>query len=263
MCPTGNHSQQRHKGFMPDEVFFKILEDIKGHDIALRFIRWGEPLHLNTNGSLLTEELARDLVGVPVDSVKFSFQGVDRESYKEMRNIDFFEGLIDKIALLGQARGDAELPFIQVSTTVTYEAAEEIAAFRKKFEIMGVADVINVGRTSFDWLDLKAVRLRPHEIAMLEKLIKAESLVKVHPECPEVFDKLSVNWDGRVTACCMDSEDLMVVGDVSKNTVAEIWRCDALNNYRDVLARMGHDELPLCKNCWDTHGLSVPGVQKV
>lgn len=273
MCPTGNRSQKRPQGFMPDDVFYKILEDIKGHDIALRFIRWGEPLmhpnllaflraakaqgvllHLNTNGSHLTEELARDLLAVPIDSIKFSFQGVDRQSYREMRNTDFFDGLMEKIELLNRLRGDAPVPFIQLSTTVTYETPEQIAQFQER--ATPLADMVNVGHTSFDWLDLNAVRLKPDEVAMLQRLKEAESLEKVHPECPEVFDKLSINWDGKVTACCMDSDNLMVIGNVLKSSITEIWTNETMTNYRRILADMRHDDLELCKNCWDTHGLS-------
>lgn len=278
MCPTGNFSQQRAKGFMEDAVFDRILDDIDGHAVGLRFIRWGEPLmhpnlitflnkakkkgallHLNTNGSHLTEELAQSLLQVPIDSLKFSFQGVDRKSYAEMRNIDFFDGLVEKIELLNKVRGDLPTPFIQISTTVTYETPEQILAFHEKFAPL--ADMVNVGSTSFDWLDLKAVRLRPHELEMLEKLKNMQSVERVHPECPEVFDKLSINWDGKVTACCMDSDDLMVIGDLHESSLGEIWQSEKMNHYRRVLANMGHDTLPLCANCWDTHGLSKAAAE--
>lgn len=274
MCPTGNYSQKRDKGFMSEQIFDKILADIGDRPMALRFIRWGEPLmhpqviefltkakarghlvHLNTNGSYLTEEMADKLLAVPIDSIKFSFQGVDKQSYGEMRNIDFFDGLMDTITMLVRKRGEAPTPFIQLSTTVTYETEEQIAKFKDRAAELG--DMVNVGNTSFDWLDLNAVRLRPHEVEMLRKLKELESLEKVHPECPEVFDKLSVNWDGRVTACCMDSDNLMVIGQVLESTLSEIWRCEAMENYRAVLAEMRHDDLPLCANCWDTHKLSA------
>jgi radical SAM protein with 4Fe4S-binding SPASM domain len=274
MCPTGNRSQKRAQGFMPDEVFYKVLEDIKGHDIALRFIRWGEPLmhpsllpflraakaqgvliHLNTNGSHLTEELAGELLAVPIDSIKFSFQGVDRQSYREMRNTDFFDELHGKIAMLARLRGEAPTPFVQVSTTITYETEAQVAEFLRLFEPL--ADLVNVGHTNFDWLDLKAVRLKPEEMALLEKLAQAQTVTRVHPECPEVFDKLSINWDGKVTACCMDSDNLMVIGNVLEAPVATIWHNETMTHYREMLADMRHDELPLCASCWDTHGLSA------
>lgn len=278
MCPTGNFSQKRAKGFMADEVFFKVLDEIKVHGTPLRFIRWGEPLshpnvvaylqgcrdngiltHLNTNGSKLTPEMMDALIDVPLDSLKFSFQGVDRKSYGEMRNIDFFDDLVATIRQLKEKRGERAKPWLQVSTTITYENKELVRRFR---ELMApLADMVNVGRTVLEYVDLNAVRLRPHELEELRRLKELESVIKVHPECPEVFDKLSINWDGKVTACCMDSDDMMIIGDVTTQSLAEIWTCDVMTGYRSMLADMRHDELDLCKSCYDTHGLILPGLQ--
>lgn len=275
MCPTGNHSQQRPQGLMSDEVFYKILDEIRGRQVGLRFIRWGEPLmhpkiieflsaakkdghlvHLNTNGSYLTPEMADRLLDVPIDSLKFSVQGVDRNSYREMRNIDFFDKLLETAAMLHDKRGARERPFLQISTTVTYESKETQDAFLEK--VSHICDATNIGATNFDWLDLNAVRLKPSEVELLRKLSQQDSLQRVHPECPEVFDKLSFNWDGKVTACCMDSNDLMVVGDIRSQGILDIWHSDKLNDFRRLLADMRHDEMELCQHCWDTHNLFVP-----
>lgn len=278
MCPTGNRSQRRDQGFMDGDLFRKVLDQLRGHHVGLRFIRWGEPLmhpeliallaaakadghllHLNTNGSHLTPEMADRLLGIPIDSLKFSVQGVDRKSYAEMRNIDFFDDLLKTAAMLHEKRGGAALPFIQISTTVTYENKVQQEAFLT--QVKGLCDATNIGATSFDWLDLAAVRLKPSELEMLKKLIREENVVKVHPECPEVFDKLSINWDGTVSACCMDSDNLMTVGDLKSQSLLEIWNGERLTYYRQMLAEMRHDELPLCRYCYDTHNLFVPSEE--
>ncbi|CAA7622592.1 Fe-S oxidoreductases [Magnetospirillum sp. LM-5] len=278
MCPTGNFSQKRDKGFMADEIFHKIIAECREHRTPLRFIRWGEPLshpkvvdyiamahdagmltHVNTNGSKLDEAMMDALLAIPLDSLKFSFQGVDRKSYAEMRNIDFFDGLLETVRKLHAKRGDADKPFLHLSTTITYESRELVQAF--KALAAECADHVNVGRTVLEYVDVNAVRLRPHELDELKRLKEMESVIKVHPECPEVFDKLSINWDGKVTACCMDSDNMMLIGDLATQTIAEIWHSDILNHYRVMLADMRHDELALCKSCYDTHGLVVPGLQ--
>ncbi|MBI2236394.1 MAG: radical SAM protein [Magnetospirillum sp.] len=279
MCPTGNFSQKRAKGFMADETYHRLLDECAQHGAAIRFIRWGEPLthprvvdyiraahdkgvltHVNTNGSKLDETMMEALIAIPLDALKFSFQGVDRKSYGEMRNIDFFEELVATIARFREKRGERPRPWLQVSTTITYESRELVQAFKAR--LAPLADMLNVGRTVLEYVDVNAVRLRPHELEELKRLKEMESVIKVHPECPEVFDKLSVNWDGKVSACCMDSDDLMILGDLSRQSLKDIWDSDLLNHYRTVLADMRHDELPLCKSCYDTHGLSLPGLQE-
>lgn len=278
MCPTGTHAMRRPSGFMEEKVFYKILEEIRPYKTPLRFIRFGEPTmhpqlaefvraaneqgsltHINTNGSYLDADYIEALIDAGLSSLKFSFQGVDAKSFAEMRNTDFFSELVDVIRLTRDLRGDRERPFLQVSTSITYETREQVQAFRELME--GLVDSVAVGRTVMEYLDIETVRIRPDEMEMLNKLKEQESVIKKHPECPEVFDKMSINFDGTVTACCGDSDNLMLIGDLASSTLKEIWKSKQLNEYREMLADMRHDELPLCKTCFDYHGLQTPGLQ--
>jgi radical SAM protein with 4Fe4S-binding SPASM domain len=267
MCHTGTFTVKRPKGMMSEDVFARILDEAAAHGTALRFSRWGEPLlhpkavdfiracrqkgvltHINTNGSKLTDAMIEELCAIPLDSLKFSFQGVDEKSFREMRNIDFFAGLIEVIRRTAAIRGDRERPFLHVSTSTTYETPEQIAAFRQ--QIAPMVDMLTIGRTVFDRLDLDSVRLRPEERKELERLIELQSVNKAHFECPEVYDKMAVDWDGKVTACCQDHDRFMTLGDVAEQSLAEIWKCEKMEYYRSMLADMRHDELPLCATCW-------------
>ncbi|NVK18596.1 MAG: radical SAM protein [Methylocystaceae bacterium] len=280
MCPTGTFSMKRKSGFMTEELFYKILDEVKEHKTPLRFIRFGEPTmhkqlvefiraatdagsltHINTNGSYLNEKMITELMDAGLSSLKFSFQGIDAKSFEEMRNTDFYNELVDIIRLTRDLRGEREQPFLQVSTSITYETLEQVQAFRKLME--GLVDQVSVGRTVMEHLDIESVRMRPKEVEMLKMLKAEESVVKKHPECPEVYDKLSINFDGTVTACCGDSDNLMLIGDLEESTISEIWKSKRLNKYRTMLADMRHDDLPLCKTCFDYQGLQTPGLQKI
>ncbi len=281
MCPTGNHSQRRKSGFMEKGVFYEILDEVAPYKTAMRFIRWGEPLshpdiiefiqactdrgiltHLNTNGSYLTEEMAKALLDAGLSSLKYSFQGVDRETYAEMRNTDFYDELLEKMEMMKTLRGDNPLPFLHVSTSVSYETEAQTEEFKKVMS--QYVDQVSIGHTLFDFIDINAVRLRPHELEKLKWLIGQDKFVdKQHPECPEIFDKLAINWDGSVSACCNDSDNKMVVGDLGKKSLKEIWTDKMITQYRRTLADMGHDKLPLCRDCYDYQDIfSVPDRDK-
>jgi MoaA/NifB/PqqE/SkfB family radical SAM enzyme len=280
MCPVGTGAQVRKKGFMSDEVFHRVLDEAAEHGTPLRFILWGEPTlhpkwldwmaetvdrgllaHFNTNGSRITEADMRRLVDAGVQSVKFSFQGVDRKSYREMRNTDYYEELLTKVKQLHDIRGDAPYPFIHVSTTITYEGPELVSAFRER--VCAFTDKATVGRTELERFDVSKAKLSDEERAALTRMKGEEHLVRKHPNCPEVYDKLSVNWDGRVSACCRDFEAVMQVGDVLAQPLAEIWKADKLDFYRRCLARGEYDRFELCRICWDYHGLQTPGLQGI
>lgn len=272
MCPTGTFSQKRAKGFMTEQVFRKIVEEIAPRGTALRFIRFGEPTmhpqffqfleiakehgilcHVNTNGSLISDELIHQLCDLPLDSIKFSFQGIDKKSYSEMRNTDFFDDLVKLITNFNNIRGNRDKPYLHVSTSITYETTEQIQTFKALTEPL--VDKVSVGYTVMDHLDVDSVRLRPEELKTMKWLKEQQSLVKEHPQCPEVYDKLSINWDGSVSACCTDSDNIMLVGDIVDHSVHDVWNSNILNRYREILARHGHAELPLCRTCYNYAGL--------
>ncbi|WP_207717069.1 radical SAM/SPASM domain-containing protein [Clostridium beijerinckii] len=281
-CPTGTKSIQREQGIMKDEIFYKIIDEVKAYNAAIRFIRWGEPLihpklleyikyikrvsssivHINTNGSLLNDNMINEFISIPLDSIKFSFQGVDKKSYEEMRNIKFYDELLNKVRKLYSKRNNRDKPFIHVSTSITYETKEQVKKFKNELE--DFTDLITIGRTIMDHVDIEKIKLSKSEKNSLLRLKEQESVVKIHPQiCPEVYNKLSINWDGTVTACCSDYDGKMIVGDVRTQSLREIWRSDKMNYYRKNLAQNKFNKFELCSKCYDYSGLQKKGIQKV
>ncbi len=278
MCPVGVDVQVRPKGRMTEEVFSRILDQAAEHNCHLRFILWGEPtlhprwldwmgrvvdrglnVHFNTNGSRISDDDMRRIVELGVQSMKFSFQGVDAKSYREMRNTDYFDKLLERVKRLHEIRGEARYPYLHVSTTITYEGPELVREFRDR--LAAFTDKVTIGRTELGRFDSSTANLSAEERGLLEHMKREDKLVRKHPRCPEVFDKLSVYWDGRVTACCRDLEGDMLLGDIHQTPLSELWLSPKLAAYRQALARNEHDSFPLCRECWDYHGLQTPGLQ--
>jgi radical SAM protein with 4Fe4S-binding SPASM domain len=268
-CPTGVGATTRPRGQMDEIVFSKIVSEIEQYKTPIRFIRWGEPLlhpqvfdfikilnskkilcHINTNGLRLDEKLMKKLVELPLDSIKFSFQGVDQKSYTEMRNIDFFNELLNKIKRLSELRGNAEKPYIQVSTTITYETTDMIHNFVE--QVKNYVDYLNIGFTKLTYIDDDKIMLRPEEKNRLLMLREHERISKKIRECPEIFHKMSIDWDGMVTACCGDYDRFMNIGNICNSTLQEIWKSKKLDTFRKMIINNEHDRMPLCKTCYET-----------
>jgi len=273
MCPTGNKSLKRKATFMKSKVWNRIIGQCLQQDTAIRLIGWGEPLlhpqviyfikdaahagllvHVNTNASHINLGTAAPLVQAGLASIKFSFQGVDKKSYAEMRQIDFFDGMLDAIKIMRRARGSARLPYMAASTSITYETEEQVEEFRDK--LAPLVDHLGIGRTIFDFMDLSAVRLKPDQIALLTRLKELCTDEKKHPDpCPEVFDKLSIHADGSVVVCCNDYDGVTDLGNVLDRPIAEIWHHPQMEGYRERLARKEYTG-PLCSVCYDYAGLT-------
>lgn len=220
MCPVGTGIMKRAQGIMEDEVFERICDQVEKYNIkGVRFIRWGEPtihpkfmdyicrtkqikgvlVHFNTNGMALTSEMLKRIVDMKIDSVKFSFQGIDQISYSEMRSGGKMETLVDNIKKLYDIRGEKELPYISVTTTTTYESEEDINSFKSQIE--QYCDEVTVGKTKMEHIDLDRMNLTKDRYEIYRQCILADKNMKVkHLQvCPELHDKLSINWDGTVS----------------------------------------------------------------
>ena len=243
ICPTGMRTVKRNQGFMTGNIYQKILNELRIYGTPIRFVRWGEPTlhpqltyfieqakkggllcHINTNGFFMDSEFISRILHIPLDVIKFSMQGINRRDYKKMRAIDFFDELLANIKELYLRRNDRRKPFIEIGTTIMNDSTEDVVEFKR--QLSQVCDRVTIGETR-----------------------NLNKPAKRYIECPEVFDKLSVNWDGLVTACCGDYDNEMIVGDIKETTLKEIWGNSKMKYYRQMLADMRHAELPLCRNC--------------
>jgi len=268
MCPTGLHALGRPGGFMTRETHNAILEKTAPFKSSIRYIGWGEPLmhtqiswfidaashdgrltHLNTNGSkfITDQTVPARLVSAGLSSIKFSFQGADRETYHAMRRVDFFEELLFAIDMMRNARGWNYRPFIAASTTTTTESEETIARFKSR--IAPMVDQLTIGKTVFEFIDMAAVQ--PKQRALLEEAAQHQTVDKRHPDpCPEVYNKLTIHWDGAVRVCCNDYSGTTDLGNIVTDDFADIWRHPTIEAYRERLGRKEYSG-PLCGVCYD------------
>lgn len=270
-CPTGTKSMQRVKGFMSDAVVDALIDNVAKYNIpGVRFIRWGEPtmhpkyieiiervkktgalVHINTNGSLLNEEQIKRLIDVKLDSIKFSFQGADEGTYNEMREGGDYNRLLEIVRRMYDLRGGKPYPYIQISTTLTGETAQQVENF--KSDVGGYCDYYNIGYTKLNHLNVDDMNIDGAEKEKIRKLQEHERIHHVYSEvCPEAFDKLSINWNGDVTLCCADYDGYLVVGNILDMSIKQLFNSNAANQYRDIIAEKQYGRIKCCSTCYQT-----------
>lgn len=147
-----------------------------------------------------------------------------------MRKGGSYSQLLAAIKMMHKIRGDEKEPYISVTTSITYESEEEIALFKR--EVYPYCDEIDVGRTKLQHVDIAHMELSDERRRIYEQFMKEDKRkIKHMTVCPEIWDKLLINWDGSVSACCQDYDNLMLSGNIMQNDLHEIF----MGTKRDVL----------------------------
>lgn len=75
-------------------------------------------------------------------------------------------------------------------------------------------------------------------------------------KCTVPYQKMSIRSDGKVSLCCNDVYGRYTLGDLSVQTLVDVWYGRDYNNLRNVLFN-GRENHNYCKTC-DVYGISVP-----
>jgi radical SAM protein with 4Fe4S-binding SPASM domain len=234
-CPR--YDMTRPKGEMSDELFHKIIQDSKEfkHAEIVPFLN-GEPfifsriwewldymkdlkVYLFTNAELI--DVDRIVKYTNIRYICCSVNAATKETYdKIMRGPDFNKVISNVQELIKKA------PFpVYVSMVITEDNKHEWKLFKKtwgKNHIFG--EFKNWGGARHDATERSGTR----------KL------------CLIALKTMSILWDGRVVACCMDYDGKLILGDVNKQSLMEIY-------HQSKWFRNKHRSLDFniepCKNC--------------
>ncbi len=80
--------------------------------------------------------------------------------------------------------------------------------------------------------------------------------------CPAPWSSLSILWDGRVVPCCFDVNADYVVGDISRNTLQEIWNGRPMRQLRLGFAGRKAPAGPPCSSCHIPHDAAILGAPR-
>jgi hypothetical protein len=67
--------------------------------------------------------------------------------------------------------------------------------------------------------------------------------------CSRALTQIMVLWDGRVSLCCFDGEGEVILGDLRKQTIREVFNGELALKYRTFHMEGRRQELPLCAGC--------------
>lgn len=255
VCPYVK--MQRAKGKMQAELFRTIIDEVARESPETRV--WlaimGEPLmdkdmvsylryardhgvqriHLNTNGTFLEGQLAKDIMDAGVESIYVAIDALTSETFGKVRlggdfhrvkrNVEHFLNL--------RAQYSYTKPEIAVQFIVMNENESEIEEFHNYWLARGA---------------VVKIRLRQG----WGRDISAPDLQKINIErfpCPWLLRTMNIHWNGRVTQCDADYEEKYSGGDLNYQSIKEVW--NGKLGQRRERHWAGDFQHPLCSGCQD------------
>ena len=232
-CLSGTKQINRKNAYFDLELFKKIIQQIHKKSWIINLYFQGEPLlHPNviemiricnkvglmtvisTNGNLITEQLANDLIDSGLDVLIISLDGWNQETYEVYRKGGNFTKLLQGMNLLAEAKqkNQSKTPsFIAqcLSTSVTEKNTSEIEKIANKFGFDFHLKSIQI----YDQTDSHKLLPTSNSRYVLNEG-KLFSKAKNKNCCRRLWTHSVITSDGLNVACCNDKFPEHIFGDI-------------------------------------------------
>ena len=271
-CPTSDNELlkkfSRPKGMMDLGLFKKIIDDINIYakktltkPKSLLLYKDGEPLLnknidkmisyvkknnaidfvcVTTNASLLNKEMTNKVLESNLDTLRVSIQSLTQSGFKEITKTKFDQIKIkDNISYFYSQKKKLNKKTEVLIQYVDCENLDKctIDNFVRDYSLISDRVVIIpiMGWTRFEENDWRLGNKRKE---------KKEPVV-----CSDPFSRLSVNFDGSVSICCVDWSHGTVVGNLNNESFEQIWNGEKLRQYRILHLKGQRSKIGPCANC--------------
>jgi len=245
-CPQNNTLRQPN--YMEEAVWKKIIDDSRGWGVTyrpfilnepffdkrmpdvMRYIRQDPTAHIefNSNGSVMTPKLADEVIDIGLDTIRFSVDGFYRETFDESRGLNYDQVYKNVSYFLQAVRQSGKKIHTEVRMIRFPGTEKEQEEFKAFWTQHGPDSVVFTDLYRYPW----------------EGQTEAVNL-----PCLKVEKEMFFYVDGRATLCCWDTSGRQIVGDVTRQSVKEIWQGKPLQTCRAYLDRGQRDQLELCQRC--------------
>jgi molybdenum cofactor biosynthesis enzyme MoaA len=189
---------------------------------------------ITTNGSLATEARLTKLIDAGLDSLKFSINAADRETYRTIHGQDHFDRVLRHLRFAHDYR--------ERSGARLYLAVSFVAFDREGMRTS--ADQATFERLVRPWTD---------EVIFWEATSENGQMVGLGPSgvtapCALPFNRVHISAEGYLRMCCNDYQNYLCVADLRETPLAEAWQAPI---FREMRRRHLEKRLEgtLCHNC--------------
>jgi MoaA/NifB/PqqE/SkfB family radical SAM enzyme len=255
-CPRDK--SDREVGFMEWDMFTRLIDECREHRKRMLFQlhKDGEPLmyprigemlqyikkarpgfkiFLSTNGALLREETARMIIETGIDILRVSHSGDNPSTYFKIHGRPDFEVVRENVVRLLEMKKkmNAKKPHVRMQIIRTQVTEGDIESYQKTW---GQYDVEVAVKAFMTWGGSKRDALTEW---------KKDGR---HP-CIDLWAMPAVNWDGKVSICSLDWNQKAIIGDLTQQSMSEVWQGEKLAQYRDHHLQNKYAKAGICGAC--------------
>jgi len=281
-CPAGMKELTRPQGAMKPELFRSIIDQLSPHLTYLTLYFQGEPymskhffdfiayarskrifVASSTNGHFLDENSVRQTIGSGLNRLIVSLDGADQQSYEAYRKGGDFHKVFSGIRLLmsEKKRLGKRTPEIVLQCLVLRSNEHQLDKIRLLAKELGV-DKLEFKTAQFnDFLNGNPLMPETTKYSRYQMSacppVHLSNCPPVHQyyiknplpnSCFRMWNSCVITWDGKVVPCCFDKDATFIMGDLTKQTLREIWRGKIYADFRQQIIK-NRKSIDICSNC--------------
>lgn len=243
-----------HMGMMSLDTYKLLIDELEGKVEAVTLASRGEPLmhpqikdiieytgnkflgfKINTNASLLTEDLCHTILQAGVNTLVFSVDAADKNTYEKIRINGNFDKVKQNIIRFHEIRKT----FYPNSQIITKVSGVLISSKQQTLDTL-----VSFWKDYCD--DVAFVPYNPWESSYTNEVNN------ITTPCTDLWRRLFVWYDGRVNPCDYDYKTTLLAENqpVFPNmSIREIWNSTQYNKLRKKHLRKERGDIEPCKRC--------------
>ena len=194
---------------------------------------------INTNASLLNEDMSRRLLDSGLTYLWISVNGYSPETYRESMDLDFtavmdnINVFLDMKKTLGRKR-----PKVVITTIRTKLVENELEKAR---EYWAQRDVV----FKIHHLDNRTGEDLTADLRVSEE----QGKLKPKRKCDLFLKQAYIVENGDMIICCHDWRQSVVVGNITNSSISEVWNSDHFKKLIYEYYAEKFNNLEICRNC--------------
>ena len=235
-CPYEEIKNLFPRAVMGMDLYKKIIDECGTHQEIERIILYmnNEPLtdphliqrinyakehlplagvHILTNGALLSDEIADKLLSSRLDWIGISFHGIRKDTIEKAMGIDYERALERIRAFIKKAAKSKNIKEYIMITFLRHKYLTE----DEKQEAIGFWRALGIERISY----FDGPISRAGNVKNFPRVYHKETIVG----CDSIWadEMIHIVEDGSVVLCCMDWKREIVLGDLNRESIGEVW----------------------------------------